>query len=246
LLAPFIALLLASGLFLVVSGRWRVSLMILFCWSLVPVIAFFVVTLIRPLYTARYLIFVLPAYLLLMAFAVVAVGRRSKLVSGLLLAVLLALNGWGIWLQTRTPLKADFRAATRHVSRQLAPQDLVMFQIPHGRYSFDYYFQPSPPQFSPPGLEAGYRVLLPWQGGGGGQPYRWVDGLYTNAGMTPDEVARQMEEIIAGSRVVWLVATEVPMWDERNLVQDWLDSHTRLTEKAEFVRVTVYRYALLH
>ena len=37
--------------------------------------------------------------------------------------------------------------------------------------------------------------------------------------------------LLAGSRVVWFVATEVPMWDERRLVQAWLDQHGVVTHE---------------
>jgi hypothetical protein len=78
----------------------------------------------------------------------------------------------------------------------------------------------------------------------GGAHYRWAEGLYTNAGMGPGEVEQRLAGLTAGSRVVWLVATEAPLWDERGLVQAWLDEQGRLTDRAEFVRVGVYRYEL--
>ena len=248
LLVPFVALLLGGGVLLVRRREWRVSLGVLLCWLLLPVGALFLITLLRPMYTARYLIFVLPAYLLLLALALVAVGRRSRIVAGALLVSLLLLNGWGLWVQARTPLKADFRAATAYVAQRLESGDLLIFQIPHGRYSFDYYFQrlERPRRSLPPrvGGDGGYRSFLPLVTGSGRPGYRWAEGLYTNAGMTAGEVDRRMREISAGSRTVWLVATEVPMWDAGNLVQGWLEEHGQLQEDAHFVRVDVYRYEL--
>lgn len=243
-LLPFVALLLAIVPMMVVAPRWRASLAILLCWLLVPVLGFFLVTLVRPMYTARYLIFVLPAGLLLLAFALVAIGRRSRLIAGLLLVFLLVADGWALYLQATTLLKADFRAATRYVSRQLGGQDLVLFQIPHGRFSFDYYFEPAQEQDVVRGHWGGYLAFLPYVAGSRDAPYRWAEGLYTNSGMTVREVAQRMDEMMQGSRIVWLVATEVPMWDERNLVQSWLDKNGRLMDQAEFVRVAVYRYEL--
>jgi 4-amino-4-deoxy-L-arabinose transferase-like glycosyltransferase len=238
MLALFIGLLLAASVW-----GWRefgiTAMGILLCWLLLPVAVFFLITLVRPIYTARYLIFVLPAFLLLLAAGVTAVARRSRLLAGLLLGALLVANGWGLWLQATTPLKADFRAATAYVTEHKSHDDLVLFQIPYGRYSYEYYAR------QPPGtpLKGGaYRVFLPSVGGSGGASYRWAEGPYTNDGMRPGEVDRRMSQITAGSRVVWLVATEVEMWDERGLVQGWLDEHATRTEEAEFVRVTVYRY----
>ncbi len=243
---PSLGLLLTAGLLWDTDrARWT-SLGILLCWFLVPVLGLFFITLVRPMYTDRYLIFVLPAYLLLLAAGVVSIARRSRLLAGLLLAAFLIVNGWGVWLQARTLLKADFRAATSYVSSRMMPGDLILFQIPYGRHSFEYYYQYSrgylAKQTGPRLGEGRFRVFLPLAARSGGQQYRWAEGLYTNSGMDLEEVDRQMAGITAGSEVVWLVATEVPLWDERGLVQAWLDEHATMTGEAQFVRVAVYRY----
>ena len=53
-----------------------------------------------------------------------------------------------------------------------------------------------------------------------------------------------MSAMTADVRIVWLVATETALWDERALVQTWLEEHGWLTDQAEFVRVTIFRYEL--
>jgi mannosyltransferase len=245
-LALFVALLLAAGLLGWGHGFPRASLAILACWLLVPVLSFFLITLNHPLYTARYLIFVLPAYLLLLASGMVAVAQRSRLLAGLLLVAVLMVSGRSVWLQARVPLKADFRAATRYLTDRWEFDDLVLFQIPYGRYSFEYYLSVQPTVADALQFERGedYCIFLPSVVGGNKGNYRWADGLYTNTGMTPAVVDRHMTKVVAGSRVVWLVATEVPLWDEQDLVRGWLEDHAMLTEEAQFVRVTVYRYEL--
>jgi mannosyltransferase len=244
-LALFLGLLLAAAVLWKELAAHRRAVRILACWLLVPVGGFFLVTLTRPLYTARYLIFVLPAFLFLLALGVAVIAGRSRLLAGLAVGALLAVNGWGLWQQVTIPIKTDFRTATDYVLDRLSPDDLILFQIPYGRYSFEYYVthhqQPRPAAHP---LGVAYRVFLPALSGSGGEPYRWADGLYTNAGMAPDEVARRMAGITAGSHVVWLCATEASMWDERGLVQSWLDAHASRTDEAQFVRVTIYRYEL--
>ena len=247
-LALFVAPVMAAGLLWKDRKARLNALGALGVWLLVPVLGFFLITLLRPMYTARYLIFVLPAFLLLVAAGLVAIWRRSRLVAVLWLVVLLVANAWGIWLQARTPVKADFRAATDYLAERMAPGDLILFQIPYGRYSFEYYYQRRP-QFAgpPPDLQPGvgrFHVYLPFVAAARGQPYRWAEGLYTNGGMHPDEADRLMARLTAGSPVVWLVATEVPLWDERGLVQAWLEEHATLTDAADFVRVSVFRYEL--
>jgi hypothetical protein len=80
--------------------------------------------------------------------------------------------------------------------------------------------------------------------GGGGEPYLWAEGLYTNGGMSLEAVDHGMLDLVAGHQVVWLIATEVPLWDERGLVQAWLGEHGTLTDEAQFVGVAVMRYEL--
>lgn len=246
----FVGLLLAAGLVWQGQRSRLRSLAILFSWLLVPLLGFFLLTLVRPMYTARYLIFVLPAYLLLLAAGGVAVGRHSRLLAGFWLVALLAASGRGVWTQARTPVKADFRGATQYVANRMAAGDLLLFQIPYGHHSFDYYYEvfqrPSHSQPEPavPSEGGGFQVFLPLVADGGGMPYHWEEGLYTNAGMSPDEADRHMSSLVSENRVVWLVATEVHLWDERGLVQAWLDGHATLTEEAQFVSVTVSRYEL--
>jgi hypothetical protein len=242
----FLGLLLLAGLLWVEGGRGRSALAGLASWLLLPVIIFFLLTLLRPMYTARYLIFVVPAYILLLAAGLTVLARQSRLLAGLLLAALLVLNGWGLVRQARTPLKADFRAATAYVSQRMNPDDLLLFQIPYGRYSFDYYYQsvPAPPRDDQV-LETGeVRVYLPLLLGEKGEPYRWAEGPYTNAGMAPDALGRRMADITVGSKTVWYIASEVHLWDERGLTQAWLSEQATLVEEAAFVRVGVYRYVL--
>jgi 4-amino-4-deoxy-L-arabinose transferase-like glycosyltransferase len=235
-------LLLAAALLRSGSRRRRASLVLLACWLLVPPLGFFVITLLRPLYAARYLIFVVPAYLILLSAGVVALAQRSRLLAGLLLVALLLLNARGVWFQARIPLKADFRAATRYVKDRLDPTDLILFQIPYGRHTFEYYYRcsgtPTPRQ------EGRVQVTLPWLARSEGSLFRWAEGPYTNAGMPDQEVERRMVEITGSSHVVWLIASEVPLWDERGQVQAWLEQQAKRTREARFVRVTVYRYEL--
>jgi hypothetical protein len=271
-LTPFLALVVAAGMLGALERTMLKSVVVLAGWLLIPVVGLFLVSQIRPLYTARYLVFVLPAYLFLLAAGVVLVGKHSRLwATGLLLAILI-LNGWSLWQQARMPAKADMRAATRFVTSCWQEGDLVLFQIPYSRHSFEYYLQypgpgesgycaQEPPQAAANLLAAGdalagvesagdsrnrrrHLAYLPFLPRSGPVPYRWADGLYTNAGMDPDQVDELMAEMLSGSRVVWLVTTEVELWDARRLVEDWLERHAVLTDHAEFTRVAIRRYSL--
>jgi len=247
----FLVLLLAAAWLWRSQTSRSISLRILACWLLLPVFAFFLLTLVRPMYTARYLIFVLPAYLILLAAGLVAIGARSRLLAGVLLAALLVVSFLGLWRQGRTAIKADFRSATQYVASRRAPGDLLIFQIPYGRHSFDYYLsrykeQPRKqstgdavtPRWSPE-----HKIYMPLLARQGVPPYRWAEGLYTNGGMDPDAAFAAMQERTSGATTLWLIASEVDMWDERGLVQAWLERRALMTGQAHFVGVSVYRFS---
>ena len=226
-------------------------------WLSVPLASIWLISLRQPLFTDRYLIWSAPAFYLLIALALRSIAgfdRWSRWIAVTLLGAILIGNGTSLWRQATTPLKSDFRSAAGYVagyedegtvdqsvgshdtskyqiylpttgSGPSGFGDLIIFQIPYGRFTFDYYF--------------------PVEG------YPWAEGLYTNHrtpnggyAMSEEQVAQQMREMTRGADAIWLVATEVSMWDERELVQRWLDIHAQRTAEAHFTRVDVYRYEL--
>ena len=246
----FVVLLLAAAFGTHRRSQLPAAMGTLAIWLSVPVLGFFLLTLVRPMYTARYLIFVVPAFMILLAAGAAATARRSRWLAGLLLAAILVLNGVGVWRQSQTTVKADFRSATKYVADRMSADDLLIFQIPYGRHSFDYYLERYEGRPSHDGQEAAalpdwpsrYQVFMPLVAGDGVESYRWADGLYTNYGMDPRAAASSLERLTAGSEFVWLIASEVDLWDQRGLVQAWLEQNCHLAEAAHFVRVSVYRY----
>jgi len=194
--------------------RWRHKLALV-TWVIWPVLALYVVSLRRPMFTDRYLIWIGPAMYLLAALGVLAIGKLSRWLAMASLIPSLIFFGWGITLQATMPIKSDFRAAAHFVEQYAEPDDLIIFQIPHVRYTFDFYYD---------------------------NPFDWADGLYTNHGMTETEADTQMRATVGTHRVVWLVASEMPMWDNKLLVFNWLETHMSRAQDAHFALVDVYRY----
>jgi hypothetical protein len=144
-------------------------------------------------------------------------------VTGRLVGVVLVFNGVNLWRQAIIPVKSDFRAAAAYVADRRAPGELILFQIPYGKQAFDYYFPDD--------------------------EYLWAEGLYTNHRapdtsylMNAGEAAHRMQEMTAEYRAVWLVSTEAAMWDERGLVQAWLEANWGRVDEAHFAQVSVYKY----
>jgi hypothetical protein len=227
------ALAVAGGVgFLVRRGSASVTgrnCLALVWWLVIPVLAVWFISLRQPLFTDRYLIWTAPAFYLLVAFGLTVVGAAvHRWAALLLLLIVLAFQGVNWRQQAVVPVKSDFRAAAAYVAERRSPGDLFLFQIPHGRYTFDYYFSAA------------------------GGSYPRADGLFTNHRasdgsyvMSEPSAASQMQALTARYDAVWLIATETEMWDERELVKQWLDAHGERGEEAHFARVDVYRYRLV-
>jgi mannosyltransferase len=181
-----------------------------------PIAGLYLISLGMPIFTDRYLITALPAFLLLLGCGVVAVRQRSVGLAAGCLAAVLASNLYMVSLQGHMRIKSDFRAAAAFVEEE-GQGDVVMFLIPQVRPVFEYYYH---------------------------RQVSWVDAPYTNRGMTADEVARVMEEAVATRREVWLVVSESELWDSRGLVEEWFEGHGELLTQRSFARVQVYLYRL--
>lgn len=255
--------LISPSRLLPTPSRWRHkrSILALLIWLLTPLLLVWLVSLRQPLFTDRYLIWAAPAFYLLIAYGLTRLhridnwGRWAVLP---LIGVILALNVVNLWHQATVPIKSNFRAAASYVAdryraneasgpQDIAPDssgkkelpfkcylplivvdqrawgDLIIFQIPYVRYTFDYYFPI--------------------------QDYPWAEGLYTNHRgpdgayvMSEEEAAWRMRKMTEDFDAVWLIASEMSMWDDRGLVKQWLDEHMKCVIEEHFAYVDVYKY----
>jgi len=194
-------------------------------WLTLPLLGIWAISQWQPLFTDRYLIWAAPGFYLLAGAGVVFLHRQSRWLGLALLAAILAVFSTNLAAQAQQAIKSDLRAAAAQVEEAHHAGDLLIFQIPHSRYTFDYYFTPT--------------------------AYNWAEGPYTNHRLsdgsyltTEETLATRMAQITWGYDTVWLVASEVGMWDERNLVQQWLEENGERISAAHFVRVDVYGYRL--
>jgi mannosyltransferase len=203
------------------AGRSRLAegsyVVAAWAWLLVPLMGLYLISTRVPMFVDRYLIWIGPAFYLLLARGLDQLQRRSRLLTGVCLAGLLALNGVGIWQQSAKPIKSDFRAAAMYVRQNCQPGELALFHISYVRDTFEYYYGPASPS---------------------------ADGIPTDETTTPEAVDADMRERTAGYEVVWLVLSEPEMWDQRGMTVAWLDEHGQATARADFARVSVIRYRL--
>lgn len=199
------------------SGRIRLGGLLL-SWLLLPAVGLFLITLRKPLFTDRYLIWVLPALAMLLALGIAALAHTWRPLGWAMLAGLIGLGLVGGWRQMHVPIKSDFRAAAAYVEARRQPDDRLLFLIPYSRYPYEYYA----------GLRAGF-----------------AEGPYTNNDNPLRQVEDEMARATADAPAVWLIASEEEMWDSRGLVRQWLEQHGRTMDSAAFTRVRVDRYDLL-
>ncbi|MBN1641857.1 MAG: glycosyltransferase family 39 protein [Anaerolineae bacterium] len=191
----------------------------LWTWVAMPVLGLYAISLRVPMFVDRYLIWIGPAFYLLVARGLDQVRRRSTVIAIVCGAALIWLNGQGIVQQTTTPIKADLRAAAAYVEAHREPGDLVLFHISYIRYTFEYYYGDAAP---------------------------WADGVATDAATSEATVDALMRERTRGREVVWLVLSEPEMWDARGMTVAWLEAHALVEERHEWARVSLIRYRLLH
>ncbi len=206
------------------EGRgWRRALTLL-AWLVLPLVAIWWVSLRGPIFTDRYLIWTAPAFYLAVAVGVVFLGRLWRYLPTLLLLIILIVNGVNLFQQIVVPIKPQFREAAAYLEERRDPDALLLFQIPHNHFVVDYYWDlPLDPWAEAP--------FTNWRTPEGG--YQVSEG----------SLALQMQDLTADFDEVWLVYSEVAMWDERELVKWWLDAHGVLLDEEHFYLVELYHYA---
>lgn len=215
---------------------WR-RMLLLLSWLLVPILSLYLLSLRQPIFTDRYLVWIAPAAMILLALGVQAARRYAGPFSNALAAALavyvLAFWLYGGWQQKTLPMKYDLRSGVAHVAALRAPGSLLILQIPHLQYAMRYYSS----DFGPRPFDGSEERLAPWAG-----------GLWTNNGWADDQARgladQQMREMTAGASDVWVLRSEVEMWDQRHLMEEWLESHGAVVDQADYHGVQVRRYML--
>lgn len=145
---------------------WRCQFVLL--WLCFPLVFTVPISFLRPLFLARYLIFCLPALLLL---AAAGFSRlRSRWLLALAVLVFLGLSARGLRTYFDGDFEAereDWRSVSHYVVENAQPGDVVFFDNAMGRMPYDYYVSLSPSQKTAPvviypgyGDRVDYRELM--------------------------------------------------------------------------------------
>jgi mannosyltransferase len=106
----------------------------------VPIVLVFVFSIfIRPFYLSRYLIFVIPAFYLVISWLFSTYGKKAGLLRvGLLVLMVAALSGQA--LSVKTPVREDYRAASDYFTQHVSAMDTVAISAPFTIYPIEYYY----------------------------------------------------------------------------------------------------------
>jgi mannosyltransferase len=198
------------------NGRRRAHPLVV-AWLLLPVAGLLLVSLGMPVFSERYIIFVAPAYYLLVALGLVTLAGHWRPAAGAALALLLAISGAGIWAQTTQTIKPDFRAAAAYYEQHAEPGDAVLFLIPQGEGAFGEY------------APAGATAYLP--------------APFAN-GLSPAALSDQLTQQLVGHRRVWLLESERELWDRQGQIRAWLEARGRLAAAGDFHLVTLRLFVI--
>ncbi|MCL4862254.1 MAG: glycosyltransferase family 39 protein [Caldilineaceae bacterium] len=217
---------------------WRRFLLVL-SWLTLPVAEIYALSLRQPIFTDRYVIWIAPAAMILLALGAAVLHRNAGRIATPLVALVVAYvcTFWLYvgWQQKTMPMKYDLRSAVSYVAERRSAETLLILQIPHMEWSYRYYSSDfAADLFARSDAQLGH----------------WAPGLWTNYGAPDDqaraEVDQQMRRITAGAPEIWVFRSEVEMWDSRHLMDAWLDQHGELVEQAHFHGVQVRRYVMLN
>jgi hypothetical protein len=214
-----------AGFLVLLVRRESRTLAQLLIWLGLPLLALWFVSLRGPIFTDRYLIWSAPAFYLLVGSGLFGLRRWVGPVALVLAVLLLMWQGANLYYQVDDPIKPEFREVAALLARRRLPRELLLFQIPYNHRVVDYYL-PTP---LAPWAEAPYTNWRDEEGG-----YLWGEG----------DVDASLRSLVTPHRTLWLIYSEVAMWDERELVKGWLDERATLLETHSFQGVTLYRYAL--
>jgi hypothetical protein len=115
-------------------------------------------SLIKPLFVPRYFIFCLPALLLLVACGIARL-RTVALIPALACVLLASLQGTAGYYRSDLDIQRDdWQAATQYVLDHAQSGDALLFHVPMGRMSYEFYHSLSGPALVAP------EVLYPHHG----------------------------------------------------------------------------------
>jgi hypothetical protein len=212
---------------LALLGVWRLRhrptlLALLLVLLLVPFAGSLLVSLRRPIFYTRTLIWTsIPLYLLL---AAGLLQLRFRLLIGVATLALILLNAGSLWGYYRQYEPEDWRGVAGYIATQARPGDVLLFNAGWMQIPFDYYYR---------------RIGTPIEEHG--LPADLFDRGILEPKMTLADVAR-LDKLVAGRTRVWLMYSHDWYTDPQHIIPPYLDDSLGEVAVQNFKGVKVYMY----
>jgi len=117
---------------------WRTQFLLL--WLLLPIATTVTVSMVRPMFVARYFVACLPAFVLIAAGGISSLRPSWTIAPATLLIAVLALRGTAAYYERDFDLdRDDYRTAARYIFDHTQPGDVLIFHIAMGRMPYEFY-----------------------------------------------------------------------------------------------------------
>ena len=223
---------------LALIGSWSLRrrgalLLLMLSLFLTPVLGEGLVSLRRPIFSDRTLIWVTLPYFLLVAAGVVQVGRwaqrggqrwLARALPAFLLLGLVALNGQALTNYYRHFEKEGWGAAAAYVAAHSEPGDLLLFNATWVQLPFDYYFRHYDKEVDRHGL-----------------PVDLFDRGVLEPKMTTADLPT-LQHLLTNRTRVWLIYSHDWYTDPQGLIPRELRQRLRLVDQQQFTGLQVMRF----
>jgi mannosyltransferase len=109
--------------------------------TFLPVLIVFIISFIRPVFLARYLIFVTPTLFFLIASLLLNYSSRfSRIITGIFLSVMALLLVYQN-VSAKNPVREDYQELTAYLSSEVTPYDVIVVSAPFTVYPVEYYYR---------------------------------------------------------------------------------------------------------
>jgi mannosyltransferase len=221
-----VPLILAFG-GLALLGAWRLRgrpavLALLLLLMLAPFAGELLVSLRRPIFYTRTLIWTSIPFYVLLAAGLLQLRLRPLVAAATLL--LIALNAGSLWGYYRYYEPEDWHGVAGYVASQARPGDLLLFNAGWMQIPFDYYHR---------------RIGAPLDEHG--LPADLFERGILEPKMTPADVAR-LDELVAGRQRVWLIYSHNWYTDPQSIIPSHLGSTLGEVAARNFRGVKLYLY----
>ena len=109
--------------------------------SVMPLLLAFALSFVRPVFSARYLIFVAPTLYLFISWLFSTYEGKLEWVLKSVLVVAMAAMVVSQGVGSQVPVREDFRLASSLISKQATSRDIVAVSAPFTVYPFEYYYR---------------------------------------------------------------------------------------------------------